>query len=225
MSGENYNELFVASKLESNLHRGEEFKMGEGKKTGAWQHNPIPSQAMACPMQHILSTIDPPPHETLIKLNQPGHPSFEEYETSSIIGAKMIRIQGVKWSPMQAAAYFQDNFPCSRFVVNYRSDEDGQAKSAINAGWEGDYEKLVGKMKLENDFLHNFTEAMGTERAQLIDMNEWTGDISILNNVVRWLGFQDCRFKSILHENSENYEGGNSTDPGVGAHCRYRYQV
>ena len=126
---------------------------------------------------------------------------------------------------MQAAANIQENFPCSRFLVNYRSDEDGQAKSAINAGWEGDYEKLVGKMKLENDFLHHFTEAMGTERAQLIDMNEWTGDISILNNVVRWLGFQDCRFKSILHENSENYEGGNSTDPGVGAHCRYRYQV
>lgn len=224
LSGENYNELFVASKIESNL-QGVEFKIGEGENTGAWQHNPIPSQAMACPMQHILSTIDPPPHETVITLNQPGHPSLEEYETSSIIGAKMIRIQGVKWSPIQAAAYFQKNFPCSRFVVNYRSDEDGQAKSMINAGWTDDYEKLTGKMKLEKDFLHNFTEAMGTERAQLIDMNEWTGDVSILNNVVRWLGFQDCRFKSILHENNERYGGDNSTDPDVGARCRYIDQV
>ena len=163
LSGENYNELFVASKIESNL-QGVEFKIGEGEDTGAWQHNPIPSQAMACPMQHILSTIDPPPHETVITLNQPGHPSLEEYETSSIIGAKMIRIQGVKWSPIQAAAYFQKNFPCSRFVVNYRSDEDGQAKSMINAGWTDDYEKLTGKMKLEKDFLHRESAAHRYER-------------------------------------------------------------
>jgi len=225
LSGENYNELFVASKLESNLHRGAEFEMGEGEKTGAWQHNPIPSQAMACPMQHILSTINPPLHETLMNLNQPGRPSFEEYETSAIIGAKMVRIQGGEWSPMQAAAYFQDNFPCSRFVVNYRSDEDGQAKSAMNVGWKGDYEKLVGKLKIDNDFLHNFTKALGTERAQLIDMNEWTKDISIINNVVRWLGFQGCRFKSILHENHDKYERDSSTDLRVGNEARCRYQA
>lgn len=222
MSGENYNQLFVASKLESNLLEGVDFEMGEGEKTGAWQHNPIPSQAMACPMQQILSTIDPPPHETLMKLNQPGHPSFEKYETSSIIGAKMIRIQGGEWSPMHAAAYFQKNFPCSRFVVNYRSDENGQAKSAINAGWNADYEKLVGKLKLDNDFLHSFAGALGTERAQLIDMNEWTKDISIINSVVGWLGFQGCGFKSLLHENHDKYERDNSTDLGIGTRCRYQ---
>lgn len=52
-------------------------------------------------------------------------------------------MQGGKWSPMQAVAYIQDSISCSRFVVNYKFDEGGQAKSAINAGWEGDYEKLT----------------------------------------------------------------------------------
>jgi hypothetical protein len=221
LSGENNNELFVASKLESNL-QSKAFEKGEGQKTGAWQHNPIPSQAMACPMQHFLSTINPPPHEILMKLDQPGHPSFDEYETSSIIGAKMIRIQRGGWSPMQAAAYFQDNFPCSRFVVNYRSDGDAQAKSAMNAGWKADNETLVGKLKLENEFLHSFATALGTERAQLIDMSEWTKDISILNNVVRWVGFKGCGFKSALHENHDRYERDNSTDLGIGARCRYQ---
>jgi hypothetical protein len=222
LSGENNNELFVASKLESNLHKSTAFEMGEREKTGAWQHNPIPSQAMACPMQQILSTINPPPHETLMKLDQPGHPSFEEYENSSIIGAKMIRIQDGEWSPMQAAAYFQENFPCSRFVVNYRSDENAQAKSAINAGWKADYEKQMSQLKLDNEFLHNFTEALGTERAQLIDMSEWTKDISIINNVVRWLGFKGCGFKSLMHENHDRYGSDGSTDLGIGARCRYQ---
>ena len=125
---------------------------------------------------------------------------------------------------MQAAANIQENFSCSRFLVNYRSDEDGQAKSAINAGWEreGDYEKLEGKLKLDNDFLLNFTEALGTERAQIIDMNETTYEIIIINNVVRWLGFQGCRFKSILHENHDRYERDRSTDLGIGTRCRYQ---
>ena len=217
MSGENENELFIASHLESNLHQHNFFVDDKTRDSGAWLHNAIPSQAMACPMQQILSTIDPPPHETLMQLNRPGHPSFEEHEASSIIGAKMIRIQDGEWSPMQAAAYFQENFPCSRFVVNYRSDENAQAKSAINAGMQ----KIVGKLKLDNEFLHSFATALGTERAQLIDMSEWTKDISIINNVVRWLGFQGCGFKSALHENHDRYGTDRSTDLGIGALCRF----
>ena len=33
--------------------------------------------------------------------------------------------------------------------MNYGSDDNGQAKSTINAGWKADYEKLVGKLKLD----------------------------------------------------------------------------
>ena len=175
---------------------------------------------MACPMQQILSTIDPPPHETLMQLNRPGHPSFEEHEASSIIGAKMIRIQSGDWEAKEAAAYFQKNFPCSRFVVNYRSDEDGQAKSQLKLGWD---QKLVDELKRDNEFLRNLAEALGNETAQLIDMEDWIKDVSILNSVVSWLGFQGCRFKSILHENHDGY-GREGSDPGFGACCRYAHK-
>lgn len=112
MSGENENKLFITSQLESNLHKDNRFVDEKEFSGGAWRHNAIPSQAMACPtMQQILSIIDPPPHETLMQLN-PGHPSFEEHEASSIIGAKMIRIQSGTWKANEAVAYFQKNFPC-----------------------------------------------------------------------------------------------------------------
>jgi len=223
LSGENDNELFIASHLESNLHKDNKFVDDKRNSGGAFHHNAIPSQAMACPMQQLLSTIDPPPHETLMQLNRPGHPSFEEYESSSIIGAKMIRIQSGAWGEVEAAAYFQKNFPCSRFLVNYRSDEDGQAKSALKLGWSSDYQKYVGALKRQNKFLRNFAEALGNETAQLVDMEDWTKDISILNSVVSWLGFQGCSFKSILHENHDGF-GRDDSDPGFGARCRYAHK-
>ena len=223
MSGENNNELFVASQIESNLHKTRFFLDDKRRSGGAWFHNAIPSQAMACPIQQILSTIDPPPHETLMYLNRPGHPSFEGYEASSIIGAKMIRIQSGAWGEVEAAAYFQKNFPCSRFVVNYRSDEDGQAKSALNLGWTSDYQKYVDALKRQNKFLRNFAEALGNETAQLIHMEDWTKDVSTLNSVVSWLGFRGCRFKSILHENHDGY-GRDDYDQDLGARCRYAHK-
>lgn len=79
----------------------------------------LASILVPCPMQHILSTIYPPPVKILMKVHKPGHPSFSVRDFIDL-GAKRIHfMQGGKWSPMQAVAYIQDSISCSRFVVNF----------------------------------------------------------------------------------------------------------
>eukprot|EP00957_Ditylum_brightwellii_P045708 3468023-Ditylum_brightwellii.AAC.1 len=64
------NELYVASKLESNLGpRWEEEKI---IRDGPFLHNPIPTQSMTCLAQHVMHSINPPPHDFLLELNKPG---------------------------------------------------------------------------------------------------------------------------------------------------------
>jgi len=222
LSGENSNELFIASKLQTNLQKGGKKKIfaNDERYNGTpWMHNAIPSQALACPMQQIMSTINPPPHEILMELNQPGNPSYADYEASLIIGAKMIRIQDGNWNAKTAVAYFQENFPCSRFLVNYRSDTDGQVESELNLGWQN---ITKDDLKRSDQFLRKFAKLMSPDIAQLLDMNEWTKDVSILNNVVKWLGYKGCSFKALLHENHDGY-GRDNTDSDLGPQCRYPY--
>jgi hypothetical protein len=81
LSGENNNELFIASRLEDNLKRKYVYNFQEGNTDGgAWLHNAIPLQSMACAMQKVMTIIDPPPAEVLKTLNKPNHPSVDEYE-------------------------------------------------------------------------------------------------------------------------------------------------
>jgi hypothetical protein len=130
----------------------------------------------------------------------------------------MIRIQAGDWGAMTAVAYFKENFPCSRFIVNYRSDTDGQVKSELKAGWKPNENKQ--KLIQYNQFLLKFAELMGPKTAQVVDMNEWVKDVSILNDVVKWLGFKGCRFKALLHENYDRYER-DTTVLDLGPQCQY----
>jgi len=109
---------------------------------GAWMHHQIPTQAMACPIQQVISTITPPPIEVLKAVNETGKASLDGYAQYTILALKIIHIQkseysASEWSPSEAAAFFKESFPCSRIVVNIRSDAEGQAASRIKLGWRG----------------------------------------------------------------------------------------
>jgi hypothetical protein len=218
LSGENNDELYIASKLEQNLKLKKQFNFGGEKTEGAWLHNPVPVQAMACAMQKLMTTIDPPSAEVLSTLNTPNNPTLEEYERSMIFGAKMVRIQSSGWNPEAAVAYFQENFPCSRYIVNHSSNIKGQVKSRLDLGWNtADYDIL----RKENEFLKKFTRLMGPEAARLIDMNEWINDVSIINNIVDWMGYRKCYFPKVLHDNNHGYATGDSADLKIGQKCHY----
>jgi len=227
LSGENNNELYVASLLDSNLRKSSSSMAYDEEVVGAWMHHKIPNQAMACPIQHVVSTITPPPNEVLQTLNETWAPSLDEYDQSTILGLKTIRIQQSEWSPSEwspseAAAFFKESFPCSRIVVNIRSDTGRQAQSAVKLGWTPRTPDAVeeGLMK-EVEFLTEFAEHLGPDTARIIDMEMWTQHVSILNDLVAWLGYKDCNFQSIVHDNHHGYGLDLRTDPKIGDKCHY----
>ena len=217
LSGENSNELFVASKLVTNLRTKEVNILDGTARQGAWAHNEIPQQAMACPIQQILETLDIAPTEVLQEMHQRGGHPLRVEEEHNILGAKVIRIQTGDWTPLQASIFFKQNFPCSRIIVNYRSDIESLAQSRAKAGWDSSKEKLHEQV----DFLLEFARNLGQDMSKLIDMTKWTEDISILNEVIDWLGYEHCHFDSLLHENHDGYGRDEESAPKFDEKCRF----
>jgi len=114
LAGENWGELNIAADLASNLHQG--WFVNDAYGRGPFKHNPIPKQSMACVHQHLVHALNPPSEW----MQHFAHKPVGEYDSSTILGIKTIRIQDKEWTPKEAAAYFMEKFPCSRFIVNIR---------------------------------------------------------------------------------------------------------
>ena len=217
LSGENYNEFRKASELSTNLFEGEgradNFQYDE-IKDGAFFHNSIPKGSFACVMQDLHRFMNPPP----LSVQQSG--AVDGYDSNRILGMKTIRLHE-DWSALRAATFFKQNFPCSKFVVNIRSDVESQLSSIESLGWArgGDKEAIKKRIK----FYENFANEMGNDRATMIDMSKWKDDVGILNNVTYWLGYRDCEFGDMYHDNSKE-SGGYGLDKQrelkLGPRCR-----
>ena len=203
LSGENYDELYVASMIASNLK--ESSLMNYDKEVdGAWKHHKIPNQAMACPIQQVVSTLTPPPSEVLHAVNETGAPSLSDYDQSTILGLKTIRIQKSEWYSGEAAAFFKESFPCSRIVVDL--------------GWSSEAAAVEKGRVRETEFLTHFAKHLGPDTARLIGgMTEWTKDVTVLNDLLDWLGYKEC---TIVHENRDGYDL-DWTDPKISEECYY----
>lgn len=219
LSGENNNELYIASLLEKNLQTkdfaGLRSKVPASPTNYAWQHNEIPEQSMACTIQKVLHTINPPPEEIQQQLinNETSGITLDGYETSQIIGAKMIRIQVGDWTPLEGAEFFKYNFPCAKYIINTRLNTDNQAtsmKSFLGKYGATSHKETRNKIKRHNDFLTQFAQHMGEEKSRLIFMENWTNNVTQWNEVVEWLGFQNCQYDKVLHNNKNGYEQDNS---------------
>ncbi len=177
---------------------------------------------MACTIQKVLKTINPPPEEIQQQIISGGGISgmnnLDDYEASQIIGAKMIRIQYGNWTALEASEFFKYNFPCAKFIMNTRLDIDSHAASQTKAF--GLNKPLTNEaVKKENDFLVQMTQYMGEEMARLIFMEEWTNNVTHLNEVVEWLGFSNCQYDKVLHNNKNGYQADKSHFD-VGSGCR-----
>ena len=218
ISGENHGILYEASRLETTLHGKVGFnslrsRVKSRPPHSAFFHHDIPVQAMACTIQRVLSTLNPPPGEILDQLvnnhfgvNEGGR-TVEEYDNSQIIGAKMIRIQTRFPTSDEAVDFFNYNFPCAKFIVNTRSNIDEQLQS------QKKYFKPADQFDLEkqNQFLYSFAAGLGMDKARLIFTEEWTQNVTALNEVLEWVGFQHCQFRNILHHNQNGYHPDKKT--------------
>ena len=226
LSGENGNELYVASELVSNF-RGPKaahlLNQNFDRIEGAYAHNAIPPQAMSCPIQQVINTLNPPPQAVQYGVNVTGHPSLEEYDRGTILGLKTIRFQKGEWTVKNSADFLRENFPCSRVVVNIRSDVDSQLKSMTTtfSNKKTEEEKDSDDILKMNKFLIKVVEELGDEMAKLVDMNDWTLNVEVLNEVISWLGFQQCKYHAVVHENADGFGRDHETAPDIGENCHY----
>ena len=229
LAGENYNALYEAYKLATFFdHNPKKFEdeetIAKGKfevdniEEGAFAHNAIPLGLMGCLMQQYMRYLDPP------KFTPDGLLKDSDEERNQVLGAKIIRLQNADWHPQEAADFFEQNFPCSRFLINIRSDMEEQLQSISSTFHKGKKKKKDNNMEDEllrkNHFLLQLHDILGNDRSKMIDMSIWKDDISVLNNVVDWLGFKDCAFDALLHENFDGYGRDHQTNVHVGDNCR-----
>jgi hypothetical protein len=228
MAGENNNFLKNLLTTVSNTVDHAEWKKGGSLQSGPWGHYPMANQSLACPIQSMISAINPPP--------PPGHPD-EAYFTldnkDTILGFKTIRFhQGLNTAAkrQKAISDILEYFPCARILVNYRSDEKAQATSFIN-GWNkyADQNAVLNTVKQENDEILGlakpYAEGGLGDRSHLIDSTKWTKNIQVLNDAVRWMGFsEECKFPYLLEFNTKGengYSDGSKTTLTLPKECKY----
>lgn len=220
MAGENNGHLMWGYHAWDNLKTTDEYRLDSREDVeGAWKHHPIPEQALACPTQHMFEVMNPPPEEDMMKR------SWED-DPEDIIGFKTVRFHGDHFISengelYDATDFLVENFPCARFIINIRGDVEKQVKSwQVNFGMDLDGEEV----RSYNRMLVNVASYMGPERARLLDMSEWTqkdnAGVYVLNDLIEWLGFVDCKYESLLHANKDGYKSDQQI-MSLGKNCRY----
>jgi len=253
LSGENYNILFRASELFKVIledypeHFVDEETMKEGYfmhnavENGPFMHNAIPLGSFSCVMQNFLTALNPPDLTSLMNLDDSDDEDSPlstdkgiAEEERTILGIKEIRLQNedlLEWTPEEATKFLNAYFPCSRFIINisYRYVRQSKTMKKHLIGKTDGLKRTEVKevIKRENDFLTELSSLLGSDSAKLLNVNEWSEDVSIINDVVDWLGFENCKFNSIVHENNGALGGGfrhdNTTILDVGPNCAYPY--
>ena len=182
----------------------------------AKKHYDMPNaQSLACSYQHFTAAINPP-HKEILE----SYDSYQEDDVPTIIGFKTVRLHFLDSTPEKVANFFMRNFPCSRVIVNIRNDFDNILESRRTASFEP-YMRNEAGIESELQFLTAFAKEMGPERSKLLNMGEWTNDVSVLNDAVNWLGFEGCAFTSIKHDNNGRYRLDWKYEPNLGENCHY----
>lgn len=228
LAGENLNTLEQVSKVVDNLigkinNNGPVIKAnGRGRTSGPFARHPIPHGSYACPTQHWINALNPPPHDAMLRAYTNDGPSIDEYDADTIFGFKSVRFHLSHWTVQEGATFLKENFPCAKIIINIRSNVQNQMESVgtnfIKSG--GTEDELVQY----NSFQVALAQELGSDTAKLIDMNDWKDNVSVLNDVIDWLGFKGCAFQELVHENHDGY--GRDTDHGVdlGTNCSYPYK-
>ncbi len=162
----------------------------------AWQHNPIPDGSLACVSQKFIETIVPP---AFINATH-----TEPNEAEEIVGFKTIRLgmYEVENPTSAIVSFLKEHFPCARFIINIRSDLERQIQSQL---FSFDVKpEYIKQLAVQMQRLKEMAQLLGSTRAKLIDSMIWTEDVSQLNQVVTWLGFDEqyCSFPKLMELNT-----------------------
>ena len=191
MAGENNDTLHELKNMKEHILGNKHWIKGSGNQT-AWGHNKVPPQAFSCVAQSMIETINPPKFHQSKSLKEE-----READYKTIIGFKTIRfLDGSEADDKGLVDFVQDNFPCSKIIINYSSNITRQSNSA----WWGErgqnisFEILTGA----NARLGRVGNMFGSQ-AYMVDSAAWLRNISVLNEMVTWLGVPErCHFQHLL---------------------------
>jgi len=233
LSGENNGMMLGLIEIIDRLEEGVWWNRtyGMGTMLHSFSHNYIPEGSFACPAQRFVDALDPPDRTQNID------------DSKTILGFKTIRMH--KWLTIRYKDVTREKlfwrfnlvlklFPCSRFIINIRSDVSAQYESmkrefhdAINHSPED--------FQMRNQMLNRLAEHLGQKRAYLMYMEQWDKDPKYLQRMARWLGYRNCNFTdSIPHDNKASevseeiltektgyFNDVKSSSRSLGDKCRY----
>jgi len=225
LSGENYGELNLAAHLSSNLEQGDpdnpNFVYDEAMPDGPFEHNAIPTGSLACVSQHLLNVLNPPPMWMMKDRAHFSDKAIERYDSKLIMGFKTVRLDEGAWTYNEAIKYLKEAFPCARFIINTGSDHDSVVRSRQkHFEYSKPTPKLLEDLKKQNEFYINMANELGPDIARLVDLDDWMNDVDVLNGIVRWLGFSNCKFNIIIHDNKDGFRSDDAHHRiNLGKHC------
>lgn len=184
LNGEMGDVISKMQDLYSYIYTHKDLERGSGNMKGPWGHNPYNNE-LSCAAQKVIQALNPPPN-----VGDVG-------KASHIFGFKEIRVADLK-----GLKYLYTHFPCSRFVFNIRSE--GEAFQKSQELYLQD-EKLYRNSRAIPRLYTIMKNLLGEERVYLMDMALWKDEETgseYFNALGKWLGFENCTFPKVLHDNA-----------------------
>ena len=226
MSGENNGMLTHFQHAVHATTASKEWHKGILSHRHPWNHLDYPSSAFACVTQQMIETINPPPNvngshvdpqsdrETIVGFKTIRFPEERSKEGNDAHGTTTSRERATD-RMFQAAQFLNETLPCSKIIVNIRSDTPLQAASMLKAfgkheTWlrESSLDHVVNVMNSRNHDLMDLADWLGPNRARIMDSSQWTSNISLINELVSWMGFEDaCHFDRLFEYNTNHVYG------------------
>jgi len=170
-------------------------KRGRGNMEGPWGHYHYTEDYLACPAQDLIESINPP--ENIEDMN----------DHDTIIGFKELNVY-----TKDHLHYLLKYFPCSRFIFSIRGD-----KKALKEAQRKHFGQYLPDSQNDGVFrLHRYAQRKGfSDRVYIMDMDRWSqGENNALHfdALARWLGFENCKYSGVLHDNRNVGGSGNTMD-------------
>jgi len=216
IAGENNNALLAVQRLLEKLHT---IKYLQKEIDNAWKHHAVTDESLSCLAQSVMKTINPK-----------GVDEMDDDEEETILAFKTIRFVGDLWNTKgedqwsdvtQAVDLIKTRFPCSRVIVNIRSNTTTLAQSRNS--FKGFKTVTEDDLLDETRMLREVARQFG-EQAYLLDSSEWTDPVlgvDKINGMIEWLGYKDCVFHQLIHDNWGDMVRDETSDSvELGQHCQ-----
>ncbi len=216
------------------------------KTTGPFRHNVIPKGSLACISQDLHYAMNPPPLEVqndphfadglkfkydpnvilgfkTVRLHMFRKPRAatrylrthfpcsrfvinvqqnitHQYESYRRTFSGSLKIRGNSTGTGNVTTTTETTTTTST-TTNLSANYDGPTKAVLKDIRE--FHLTVGRV-------------LGEDYAKIIRFDHWKDNVTVLNEVLDWLGFEKCRYNVITHENENGYGVDNSTVVDLG---------